>query len=69
MCKLKNTIEFKESLYYSIESKIGPIREKYLYLIQNKNNFLGESISYGNHRAKTVALNNIAEIKQIVGFD
>lgn len=69
MCNLMNTVEFKESLYNSIESKIGPIRDKFEDLTQNQRQYLTQIVEYGNNRAKTIASKNLAEIKVIAGFN
>lgn len=66
-CKEMNTLEFKKHLAELIDNHIGSIREQYVKLKSNPKR-LEELIEYGNQRARKIAIKNLEEIKNIVGF-
>lgn len=67
-CKEMDTLQLKRSLADAIEAEIGPIRDKYKKLIEDKKQ-LRTLLKRGSQQAKEIAAKNLEQIKTVVGFN
>lgn len=67
-CSELDTKGFKEKLAKAIDHHFAPIREKYEALMSHDSDHLCEILEYGRQRAQKVALQNMAELKDLLGL-
>ena len=59
--------EAKEILFNAINVELEPIRSKYMDFIKDKN-YINDVLSDGSRRARTIAKENILEIREVIGI-
>ena len=59
--------EAKEILFNAINDELEPIRSKYMDFIKDKN-YINDVLSDGSRRARTIAKENILEIREVIGI-